>query len=138
MDPMAGAPPMAGAAQMGGGPLSPGPNPMDAGMGAGPVPGPTSQGGSGACAGCGGPLGPDGNCPTCGSSYTAHVAALNSEFTKVAGRLRFPTVTCPPEIKTVKLAKSLIDRVARPHGYQIQQMKRTADGRLSALLGPAA
>lgn len=119
---------------MGGGPLSPGPNPMDPGA-MGMDPGPTGQGGSGACAGCGGPIGPDGACPTCGGSYVAHITSLRQHIaSKVAGRSRTASVTCPPEITSIKTAKALIERAAGTYGYEIRQMKRLTDGRVAALL----
>jgi hypothetical protein len=116
---------------LGGGPLSPGPNPMDPAAAA-PAPGPTGQGGTGTCAGCGGPIGPDGACPTCGGSY---VASLRQHIaSKVAGRARTASVTCPPEIKSIKQAKALIEGAADSYGYEIKQMKRLTDGRIAALL----
>jgi hypothetical protein len=125
---------MGGQPGMGGGPLSPGPNPMAPGA-TGMEPGPTGQGGTGACAGCGGPLGPDGSCPTCGGNYVSHVNALTSHIaSKVAGRSRTASVICPPEIKSIKHGMTLIARAAAPYGYDIRQMKRLADGRVAALL----
>lgn len=127
LDPaMMGAPPAPA-----GGPMAPGPNPLDPGMAGPPVPGPTSQGGSGACAGCGGPLGMDGGCPTCGSSY---VASLRQEISKVAGRSASFTVQAPNPNMSITATVNVVKSVVEPLGYKVKQANRAADGRPAVLV----
>jgi hypothetical protein len=117
-----------------GGPLAPGPNPVDpaaAGLPGTTPPGPISQGGTGQCAGCNGPIGPDGSCPTCGGAYTA---SLKREISKVAGRTASMTITSPDPTMGINETVRVVKSVAEPLGYKVKQAKRVASGHVAVLL----